>query len=132
MRDVWLKCRSSPFSTPRGSSRRGVRSIRVLAAHERGELDPGVGVVAASGGNAGLANAFAAAALGVPATVSVPVTAPALKVARLRDYGARVRQVGDDYAEAYAAAVEHVSKTGAVFCHAYDQPGDRGRSRHDR
>ena len=45
-----------------------------------------------------------------------------MKVDRLRDYGAGVRQVGDDYAEAYAAAMEHVSETEAVFCHAYDQP----------
>lgn len=67
---------------------------RILAAQERGELDPAVGVVVASGGNAGLANAYAAAALGVPATVFVPATAPAVKVRRLREYGATVHQVG--------------------------------------
>ena len=117
--DVWLKCE---FLQHTGVFKARGAFNRVLAAHERGELDPVVGVVAASGGNAGLANAFAAAALGVPATVFVPVTAPAMKVDRLCDYGARVRQVGDDYAEAYAAAMEHVSTTGAVFCHAYDQP----------
>lgn len=117
--DVWLKCE---FLQHTGVFKARGAFNRVLAAHERGELDPVVGVVAASGGNAGLANAFAAATLGVPATVFVPVTAPAVKVGRLRDYGARVRRVGDDYAEAYAAAMEHVSKTGALFCHAYDQP----------
>lgn len=94
---------------------------RILSAQERGELDPTVGIVAASGGNAGLANAYAARTLGVPATVFVPTTAPAVKVARLRDYGATVRQVGAEYAEAYAAAILHADDTGAVFCHAYDQ-----------
>ena len=51
---------------------------------------PEVGIVVASGGNAGMANAFAAARLGVPATVFVPETAPAVKVAKLREYGADV------------------------------------------
>lgn len=94
---------------------------RILAAQENGQLDQSVGIVAASGGNAGLANAYAAAQLGVTATVFVPTTAPLVKVQRLRDYGAIVRQVGAEYAEAYTAAQEHVARTGAVFCHAYDQ-----------
>lgn len=95
---------------------------RVLAARERGELDPAVGIVVASGGNAGLANAFAASAVGVPATVFVPQTAPAVKVAKLRQLGADVHLVGTEYAEAYEAAVAQATATGAVYCHAYDQP----------
>ena len=95
---------------------------RVLGAAERGELDPAVGIVVASGGNAGLANAWAAAAVGVPATVFVPTTAPRVKVDRLRQLGATVVQRGGEYATAYAAAVEHAVGTGAVYCHAYDQP----------
>ncbi|MGW1722084.1 threonine/serine dehydratase [Streptomyces sp. NPDC002306] len=95
---------------------------RILAARERDELDPVVGVVAASGGNAGLAHAYAASVLGVPATVFVPETAPAVKVERLLAYGAKVRQVGSEYAQAYTAAVEFAEAGGALFCHAYDQP----------
>ncbi|MFZ4719283.1 MAG: threonine/serine dehydratase [Ilumatobacteraceae bacterium] len=95
---------------------------RILSARERGELDPAVGVVAASGGNAGLANAYAAMRLGVPATVFVPRTAPAAKVARLRSYGATVVAQGDEYAEAFDAAMRHVAETHGVYCHAYDQP----------
>jgi threonine dehydratase len=95
---------------------------RQLAALETGELTPDAGVVTASGGNAGLAHAYAAGRLGVRATVFVPVNAPAVKVARLREYGAVVHQVGAEYAEAYAAAVEHAGKARAVFAHAYDQP----------
>ncbi len=94
---------------------------RVLAAAERGELGA-AGVVAASGGNAGLAVAFAAAHVGVAARVYVPTTAPAVKVTRLRELGAEVVQVGDRYSLAYEAAVTHVEATGALFCHAYDQP----------
>ncbi len=90
---------------------------RILAALERGEV-PTAGVVAASGGNAGLAVAYAARELGVPAEVFVPTTAPVVKVAKLAKLGARVVQVGTEYADAYAAAV---AQTGKLFCHAYDQ-----------
>ncbi|KQX62138.1 threonine dehydratase [Angustibacter sp. Root456] len=93
---------------------------RVLAARERGELTP-VGVVAASGGNAGLAVAYAAATVGAAAEVFVPATAPAVKVARLAALGATVRQVGREYVDAYEAARERADAGGALFCHAYDQ-----------
>ncbi|XVU27176.1 threonine/serine dehydratase [Actinoplanes sp. CA-054009] len=83
---------------------------------------PPAGIVAASGGNAGLAAAYAARELGIPATVFVPVTAPAVKVAKLGKLGAQVTQVGSEYAEAYTAAVDHAASAGALFCHAYDDP----------
>jgi threonine dehydratase len=92
---------------------------RILTAAERGAL-PAAGIIAASGGNAGLAAAYAARELGVPAEVFVPVNAPPVKVAKLTKLGARVVQVGVEYAEAYAAAVVHADVTGALFCHAYD------------
>ena len=95
---------------------------RILTASEEGTLDPDVGIVVASGGNAGLANAFAARAAGIPATVFVPENAPAVKVEKLRTYGAEVVLRGSEYATAYEAAVEHAATVGAVYCHAYDQP----------
>ncbi|MCI0689178.1 MAG: threonine/serine dehydratase [Sporichthyaceae bacterium] len=94
---------------------------RILAAAERGEL-PEVGVVAASGGNAGLAFAHAARTVGTPAEVYLPETTPAVKVARLRSLGATVVQTGREYADAYTAAIERVATSGALFCHPYDQP----------
>jgi threonine dehydratase len=93
---------------------------KILAAAERGL--PAAGVIAASGGNAGLAAAYAARELGVAAEIYVPVTAPPVKVAKLSKLGARVVQVGDEYAEAYAAAIVQADVTGALFCHAYDDP----------
>jgi threonine dehydratase len=95
---------------------------RILSASEEGLLDPRIGIVVASGGNAGLANAFAARALGVPAAVFVPENAPPVKVEKLRTYGAQVVLRGTEYAAAYEAAVDHATSTGAVYCHAYDQP----------
>jgi threonine dehydratase len=95
---------------------------RILTAQENGTLDPEVGIVVASGGNAGLANAFAAAAVGVPATVFVPTIASPTKVKRLHEYGAHVVARGTEYADAHDAAMAHVAETGALYCHAYDQP----------
>ncbi|MBC6460651.1 threonine/serine dehydratase [Actinomadura sp. HBU206391] len=94
---------------------------RILSAREHGEL-PESGVIAASGGNAGVAVAHAAAALGVVAEVFVPETAPEVKVRKLAALGARVRQVGRIYGDAYEAAIKRVADTGALLCHAYDQP----------
>ena len=115
---VWLKCEFLQFT---GVFKTRGAFNRILAARERGELDPARGIVVASGGNAGLANAFAAARLGVVATVFVPETAPPVKVARLREYGAQVRLVGEQYVDAYEAAVVFGASAGALLSHAYDQ-----------
>jgi threonine dehydratase len=116
---VWFKCE---FMQHTGTFKARGALNRILASKERGELRPEVGVVVASGGNAGLANAYAAAQLGVPATVFVPEAAPAVKVRKLVAIGATVVQGGTEYAVAYQAAVMHARETGAVYCHAYDQP----------
>lgn len=116
---VWFKCE---YMQHTGTFKARGALNRVLAARERGELKPDVGIVVASGGNAGLANAYAAAQLGVPAAVFVPAAAPAVKVRKLKAIGAAVVQGGAEYAEAYQAAVKHARETGAVYCHAYDQP----------
>jgi threonine dehydratase len=82
---------------------------------------PDGGVIAASGGNHGLAVAYAARQIGVRAEVFVPETAAPVKVARLRGYGAQVTQVGQRYADAYASSQRRAAQTGAMTVHAYDQ-----------
>ena len=83
---------------------------------------PAAGVIAASGGNAGIATALAARALGVPAEVFVPKVCSLPKRARLAALGARVVIVGDVYAEALEACEARQRETGALMTHAYDQP----------
>jgi threonine dehydratase len=80
------------------------------------------GVLAASGGNFGLAVAYAAGRLGYTAEIFVPATSPAMKTDRIRAYGATVHVVDGYYAEAYAACEERAWQTGAAFLHPYDQP----------
>ena len=116
---VWPKCE---FLQHTGVFKaRGAFNL-LLAARERGELDPQAGVVIASGGNAGLATAYAAGVLRVPATVFVPSIASAVKVARLRDYGADVHVVGTEYSHAASAAADFARVRGALASHAYDLP----------
>jgi threonine dehydratase len=81
---------------------------------------PASGVVAASGGNHGLAVAFAARALGVPATIFVPTVASPVKIAKIRSYGAELVVTGDLYADSLAASREHAARSGALEVHAYD------------
>src|SRR4051794_6646179 len=98
---VWFKLEYLQYA---GSFKTRGMVNQILAGAERGAL-PAAGIVAASGGNAGLAAAYAARELGVPAEVYVPKNAPPVKVAKLIKFGARVVQVGNEYAEAYAEAV---------------------------
>jgi len=83
---------------------------------------PEAGVVIASGGNAGVACAWAANATGTRATVFLPSSAPAFKVAKLEGLGAQVRLVGTEYAHALEASVEYSATSGALLSHAYDHP----------
>lgn len=82
---------------------------------------PQAGVIAASGGNHGLAVAYAASVLGLRAEIFVPTIAQPVKLERLRTLGARVNVVGGNYAEALAASEARQRETGALVVHAYDQ-----------
>jgi threonine dehydratase len=82
---------------------------------------PAAGVIAASGGNHGVAVALAARRLGVPAAVFVPTIASPAKLQRIREAGAEVVVGGATYAEALAASAARARETGALVVHAYDQ-----------
>jgi threonine dehydratase len=82
---------------------------------------PEAGVVIASGGNAGIAVAVAAKALGVRCEVFVPETASQAKRDKLAELGAVLTVVGASYADALAASLERQARTGALLMHAYDQ-----------
>ena len=83
---------------------------------------PPAGVVAASGGNHGVAVAYAAHRHGVPARIFVPTVSAAAKVERIRRLGAKLVVTGDRYADALAAALAWEQSSGAMSVHAFDQP----------
>lgn len=91
-------------------------ALAACAAYASGER-----IVTASAGNHGLGIAYASARLGVSATVVVPETASRVKVAALRRYDLDLREIGADYDEAEAAAIEIASETGR-FVSGYNDP----------
>lgn len=97
-------------------------AANLAAAHLQDGTMPEAGITIASGGNAGVACAWAAKATGTRATVFLPATAPEFKVAKLRGYGAQIRLVGTEYADALAASIEYAQTSGALLSHAYDNP----------
>ena len=89
---------------------------------------PPAGVVAASGGNHGVAVAYAASRVGsggqqrgVPARIFVPTVSAPAKMERIRQLGADLVVTGDRYADALAAAQDWVASSGAMSVHAFDQ-----------
>ncbi len=90
----------------------------VLSAPERPRT-----LVAASGGNHGLAVAHVGRELGIPARIFIPQTAPHAKVARLRALGAEITQIGTAYSQALEASRHAASQPGALALHAYDTTG---------
>jgi threonine dehydratase len=82
---------------------------------------PPAGVVAASGGNHGVAVAYVAHRLGRPAKIFVPTVSAPAKVERIRQLGAELVVTGDRYADALAAAQDWAASSGAMSVHAFDQ-----------
>jgi threonine dehydratase len=113
-RQVWLKAETLQ-RTGAFKIRGAYNKISSLAGR-----DGGAGVVAASAGNHGQAVAWAAREVGVPATIFVPQDAPMAKVEAARSYGAHVVMTGARFEDSVDAARSHVSETGALFVHPYE------------
>ncbi len=113
---VWLKCENL--------QRTGSFKIRgaYVRLHRMPAEQRALGVVAASAGNHAQGVALAAALHDTAATVFMPEGAALPKVLATRGYGADVRLVGSDLAEAIAAAAEFAERTGAVLVHPFDHP----------
>lgn len=79
-------------------------------------------VVAASGGNHGLAVATAASLVGLPATVYVPVSVPEGKARRIEAAGARLVRHGAIYSEAVSGALAEAEAIGGHCVPAYNDP----------
>ncbi len=78
------------------------------------------GVVAASAGNHAQGVALAAQALGIPATIFMPIGAPVPKLLATRSYGAEVVLEGETVATSLRLAEEFAERTGAVVIHPFD------------
>lgn len=95
--------------------RGAVHRLSRLTAEERAR-----GVVAASAGNHAQGVALAAQALGIPATIFMPLGVPVPKLLATRGYGAEVVLEGDTVATSLRLAQEFAERTGAIMIHPFD------------
>lgn len=80
------------------------------------------GVVCSSGGNAGMAAAYVARKMGVPAIIVVPSSSPQLVVQRLQDLGATVKIIGKVWDDANAEALRIAETEGFTYVPPFDHP----------
>src|SRR5262245_17316658 len=89
--------------------------VVIKALVDEGAIGPDRTIVCASAGNFGQGVAFAAGAAGVQSAVFASRRANRGKLARMRALGADVREVGEDFDAAVAAARDHADATGALM-----------------
>lgn len=77
------------------------------------------GLVTASGGNHGLAVAYAGRVVDVPTTVYLPKRTSPAKAERIEGWGACVVRAGDVWDDAHAAALAHASRDGLTYVHPF-------------
>ncbi len=80
------------------------------------------GLITASGGNHGLAVAYAARIGGTRAVVYLPTSAPADKAEKLKTWGAEVVIEGAVFDEAAVAALARAEAEGLTFVHPFAPP----------
>lgn len=95
----------------RGALNRMLRLTEAERAH---------GVVTASAGNHAQAVAYHGGRLGISVTVVMPETAPLIKVANTRGYGARVIQIGTILDDAAAEVRRLAEDESLAIIHAFD------------
>lgn len=77
------------------------------------------GVITASGGNHGIAVAYAAHAAGCPAIIYLPESSPMDKAERARAWDAEVITAGEVWDDAERAALEHAERDGLTYIHPF-------------
>ncbi len=80
------------------------------------------GIVTASGGNHGLAVAYAGWAAGVPATIFLPRSVAPDKLAKFARWGARVEVSGEVWDDSNLAALRHAEAEGLSYIHPFADP----------
>ena len=95
-------------------------AVNKLSTLDRTEM--AAGVVTASGGNHGLAVAYAAWSMGVPPVILLPASTPTAKVDKLRRWGAEVMVAGNVWDEANEAALQAGRDRHLLYVHPFADP----------
>jgi threonine dehydratase len=77
------------------------------------------GIVAASAGNHAQGIAYSGSYFGCEATIFMPEATPLTKVSGVKQYGAKVVLGGQNYDEAYAAAIKYSDENSKTFIHPF-------------
>ncbi|MPZ97735.1 MAG: threonine ammonia-lyase [Dehalococcoidia bacterium] len=111
---VDLKCEN----LQRGGSFKVRGATNMLAVEGEGAR----GVIAASAGNHAQGVALAAREVGLPATIVMPSTAPLVKQAGTREYGATLELVDGSMVEAFARASRLAAERRLLYVPPFDHP----------
>jgi len=114
--DIWLKFENLQFTA--AYKERGALNALLLMDEERRKR----GVIAASAGNHSQGLSYHGTRLGVPVTIVMPKTTPAVKVMQTESVGGQVVLEGDTFDEAYAYARQLEKERGLTFVHPFDDP----------
>ncbi|HYC12676.1 MAG TPA: pyridoxal-phosphate dependent enzyme, partial [Stellaceae bacterium] len=114
--EIWLKLESLQV-TGSFKARGAINTLRSLAPEEIRR-----GIITASGGNHGLAVAYAGHVAGAPAIIYLPRNVPAAKIAKLEAWGATVVVEGEVWDEANRAATARAETDGLTYIHPFADP----------
>jgi threonine dehydratase len=113
---AYVKCENAN-PTRAFKVRGGVNLISRLSPDERGR-----GVISASTGNHGQSIAYAARLFGVRAIIAVPQDANPAKLEAMRDLGAEIVQVGQDFDDAREWVERTAEAEGYRYVHSGNEP----------
>ncbi|MEL7683481.1 threonine ammonia-lyase [Citromicrobium bathyomarinum] len=114
--EIWLKFENLQFTA--AYKERGALNALLLMSEEARAR----GVIAASAGNHSQGLSYHGKRLGVPVTIVMPKTTPAVKVMQTEAVGGDVVLEGDSFDEAYAHARQLEKERGLTFVHPFDDP----------
>ena len=114
--EIWLKFENLQFTA--AYKERGALNALLLLSEERRAR----GVIAASAGNHSQGLSYHGTRLGVPVTIVMPKTTPAVKVMQTESVGGNVVLEGQTFDEAYAHARALEQERGLTFVHPFDDP----------
>lgn len=111
--DLWLKLESLQVS----GSFKARGAINTLHSLDKSQLERGI--ITASGGNHGVAVAYAGWTAQVPTTVYLPRTVPPIKIEKLRRWGADVVLEGEVFDDANRLALEVAERENLTYIHPF-------------
>ncbi len=114
--EIWLKFENQQFTA--AYKERGALNALLLMDEEARER----GVIAASAGNHSQGLSYHGRRLGVPVTIVMPRTTPAVKIMQTESVGGKVVLEGETFDEAKAHARKLESELGLTFVHPFDDP----------